>query len=283
MDDVAVVVCSYDGDDPSLTLRCLSAAAAQGPVLLVDMSSTERIATPAAAFERVQVLRRPKSHGLGESRQAGIQASDARYVAFLDSDAIPRAGWLDALLESAAVERVAVAGGPVVPVWPERKPPLLFRTQAAGDFLSMLDLGGERIETPRVLPGNMIVDRSLTGEGVFTPDRGRRPASLVGAEEIEMMLRVREAGHAIVYEPRAIVDHHTRAERMSWRWMWRRLEAAGREAAQNRQELEPLPRRLTRTDHLFRLLGAPAFGLGRFRGGRDIARVETAAKRTPEE
>ena len=157
----------------------------------------------------------------------------------------------------------------MVPRWPDgRRPPALFRTQAAGNFLSMLDLGPEALDVPRVLPGNMLVDRELTGAEVFSAGLGRSGDDLLGAEEIAMMVRVRGEGHRIVYDPLAAVDHLTRSERMSWRWMWRRVHAAGREAAIHSSRLEPLPRRTAASDRLFMAVAAPAFLHGRHVAGR---------------
>src|SRR5207253_1244589 len=137
----------------------------------------------------------PGSTGLGASRQVGLAHAPARFVAFLDSDALPRPGWLVALTGAAAEDGVAVAGGPVLPVWPASgRAPALFSTAAAGAFLSMLDLGPQPLDVPRVLPGNMLVDRAATGEQVFAGDLGRRGEDLLGAEEIEMMVRVRAEG-----------------------------------------------------------------------------------------
>jgi GT2 family glycosyltransferase len=78
-----------------------------------------------------------------------------------------------------------------------------------------------------------------------------------------MMLRAADRGERVRYVPAAIVDHRTSAERMSWRWMWRRVHAAGRESALIEARLEPMPRRPTVGDHAFRLLSAPAFIAGR--------------------
>lgn len=269
VEDATVIVCSYGGDDPELVVTALRAAAAQGAVVLVDMSPRTELAERAAALDGVRVRHEPGSTGLGESRQLGLDASDSRYVAFLDADALPREGWLAALRDAVEPPDVAVGGGPVLPVWPAgRRPPTLFRTAPAGDFLSMLDLGPQRLEVPRVLPGNMVVDRELAGERIFSSERGRRPGTLTGAEEIEMMLRLAAEGARIVYEPRAAVDHHTRPERMSWRWMWRRVEAAGRDSVLDGTRLEPLPRRLGASDRLFQAAVAPAYLLGRRRARR---------------
>ena len=271
--DTDVVICSWAGDDRAVTLATLRAAAEQaepGRVHLVDMSPERDLVDAAAGIPGIAAHWEPDSAGLGESRQRGLAHAAGRHVAFLDSDATPRSGWLGALREAAEPEDVAVAGGPVIPQWPRsRRPPALFRTQVAGDFLSMLDLGPEPRDVPRVLPGNMLVDRELTGEAVFATGLGRTPTGdLLGAEEIEMMLRVRAAGHRVVYAPGAAVDHRTSPDRMSWRWLWRRVHAAGREAAIHSEPLEPLPRTLTVKDRLALALMAPAFLHGRHVTGR---------------
>lgn len=264
-----VVICTWAGDEPAISLGTIAAAARQGPVVVVDMTPDRAlIASQASAIAGVRVVHVPGSSGLGESRARGLAETDSRRVAFLDSDAVPRPGWLAALERAVAEEDVAVAGGPVLPLWPPgTRVPRLFRTTSAGDFLSMLDLGHERLDVPRVLPGNMLIDRELTGEEVFDPLRGRTRGSLVGAEEIAMMLDVARRGLRLVYVPEAAVDHHTRAERMSWRWMWQRAEAAGREDAVTDERLAPMPRRMSAADQLFRAAVAIPFLRGRRRAG----------------
>ena len=266
-DPLDVVVCTWAGEDRDVALRTIRAAAAQSNVVLVDMSPDDRIVGPASQIAGVTVHYLPGSSGLGESRQRGLSVSERRLVAFLDADAIPRPGWRDALTAAIAPPDVAVAGGPVLPVWPVR-PPALFRSASAGDFLSMLDLGPEPLDVPRVLPGNMVVDRELTGEAVFSTELGRRESELLGAEEIRMMVRVVAEGRRIVYTPDAAVDHLTTGDRMNWRWMWRRVEAAGRESVLTDRRLEPIPRPVSARDRLFQAAVAPAYLLGRRRAGR---------------
>ena len=272
--DVNVVICTYAGDDATLLRDSVAAAAGQaaaGRTIVVDMTSDGRMLAGLDGVGGITPVHLPESSGLGDSREAGLLRSSERYVAFLDSDAVPHDGWLGALRDAIGAHDVAVAGGPVLPRWPRhaRVPPL-FRTTAAGDFLSMLDLGPERADVPRVLPGNMIVDRESAGGEVFDRELGRRAGHLLGAEEIAMMVRLRTAGKRIVYEPRAAVDHHTTADRMRWRWMWRRVEAAGQESLLNGVRLEPMPRRVTARDHVFLAAVAPAYAVGRLRARRAL-------------
>jgi hypothetical protein len=265
---IDVVICSYAGDDLRLAIEVIGAAARQvrsGQVVVIDSwpdaALAERLADPAVRVERVA-----PGTPLGEARQRAVEVSSAQRLAFLDSDAVPRPGWLDALATTVAIDRVAVAGGPVLPVWPHnRRVPRAFNTQPAYDFLSMLDLGREVVDVPRVMPGNMVVDRERVGEAIFSTTWGRRGADLVGAEESLMMLDVLDRGLRIVYDPRAAVDHHTKAERMSWRWMWRRAEAAGREAHMLRRREPPLPRTFSTRDRAFLAAVAPAYFAGRAR------------------
>jgi GT2 family glycosyltransferase len=263
--DVAIVICTWDGDDRDLTRRVITAAAEQGPVVVIDMSPHHDLREWAHDQPAVRLEHVPASRGLGESRQIGMDLTGTRFVAFVDSDAMPRKDWLAALMRAVAPDDVAVAGGRLLPVWPSRRRPPLFRTAVAGDFLSMFDLGDEPLVVPRVLPSNMIVDRSLTGPGVFDVNAGRNRGALFGAEEIDMMRRVVAAGWRIVYEPGAIVDHRTASARMSWRWMWRRAYAAGQEARAHGERLAPLPRRLGLADRLFQAVIAPAYVVGAVR------------------
>lgn len=261
-----VVVCSYAGDVTELTLDVLRRAAGQaegdGQTLLIDMSPDDTITAPAAEIPGVTVHHVPDSNGLGESRQVGLERSDARYVAFIDSDAPPRPQWRAALHRAVEADDVAIAGGPVIPIWP-RRPPRLFRAQTAEAFLSMFDLGPDQLEVPRVLPGNMAIDRELTTQ--FQRHLGRKEGQLVSAEETQLMIDAKRDGWRILYVPDAAVDHHTRPDRLNWRWMWRRAFAGGREAAMHGPRLEPIPRDLGLIDYAFLASITVPFFAGRAR------------------
>lgn len=87
-----------------------------------------------------------------------------------------------------------------------------------------------------------------------------------------MMARLAERNGRVVYAPEAVVDHHSPAERLTWRWIWRRAEASGREAGSLDIKLTPLPCRLGWRDRAFLAACAPPYALGRIRARRRLRR-----------
>ena len=131
----------------------------------------------------------------------------------------------------------------------------------------MLDLGPRPRAIPRVMGTSYALDRErLPGSPPFRGDLGRRPGRLFSWEEVQLSLDVIAAGGRIRYEPAAIVTHHIRADRLSWRWMLRRAHLAGRETRYWHERLEDFPRPLTLRDRVFQLATWPAFASGRLRG-----------------
>ena len=265
--DVTVGMATRD-DDPTIFARALDAALAepmQEPPLVVDMSRGDGIrAVAQARGTAVRYVAFPESRGLSDSRNRIVSSVATRYLLFLDADAVPAAGWANAVRERfERDERAAIVGARCLPVWPRKMPPL-FDTAPARDFLGMLDLGSQPIAVPRIVGTSFALDRDrLPRREPFRLELGRRPGSDLGGEEIALCEEVRAAGWSVVYEPGAVVHHHVRRGRDRWRWMLRRAFAAGREAARLERRLEPLPRRMSARDRVFLAAIAPAFLVGR--------------------
>lgn len=252
---MSAVLVACSADDPSLAAEVIRAVISQGCSELVVVGEESVLLAVVDNDVQPKMLPVSPETPLGEARNIGADAAANRLVAFLDPDAVPQPGWLDAIQGAFATEGVAMVGGPVRPVWPDGHVPFLFKnSRAAGHFLSMLDLGHERIDVPRVFPGNMVIDLESVGERPFETESGRRPGSLIGAEEIPMMVMARRSGMKIVYEPGAAVAHHSRSERMNWRWMWRRAFAAGRDRVRNSRDLDAMPEKRTVYDIAFQLM-----------------------------
>lgn len=266
MTDLTVAIPTFEGD-PTLLRRVLGEARAQAPgeVIVADMSRTSVVADTCADVGGITLIALPQSRGVAESRNACTRRASSRYVLFLDSDAVPEPGWARAMRAGFEREAVAIVGARVLADW-ERRPPALFTTATAADWLSMFDLGPEPKEVPRVMGTSYALDLERTGNAPFDEELGRKPGDEMGHEEVRLAQAVRGAGWRCWYEADAVVRHRLSSERGTWSFMARRAFTAGREMALEPARLEPLPRRLTPRDRAFQLLVAPLVLAGRVRG-----------------
>jgi hypothetical protein len=262
--DVTVGLAVFE-DDPAVLALALDSVLAE-PLehdpLVVDMSRGGAFRALAGARPRIRYVPFPGSAGLSDSRNRLVQLAATRFLLFVDADAVPEAGWASSIRRSFQGD-VAVVGARCLPVFP-RAVPRFFETPAALDLLGMFDLGPEPLDVPRIMGTSFAVDlERLPSRTPFSLEHGRRPGVLEGGEEILLCEAVRAAGWTVRYEPSAIVRHHLRAERASWRWMLRRARVAGREARRAGGRLEPLPRRFGARDYAFLAVIAPAYFAGR--------------------
>jgi mycofactocin glycosyltransferase len=253
-------------DDPDVLAEVLDAVIAQSagnPVVLVDMSTDDGVRRVCEARAgAVRYFHLPASRGVSDSRNAVVGHVDTRYVVFLDSDAVPEPGWAAAM--RAAFDRepgAAVVGARVLPRWSSR-PPRLFKTGVAGDFLSLFDLGDQPLEVPRIMGTSYAIDLARVPEQPFPPELGYQIGNPLGGEEPELCARAVRDGWRVVYEPAAVVWHVIDPARATWRSMFRRVYNAGREARRLGERHAPLPRRVTAGDRLFQVAIAPAFAAG---------------------
>ncbi len=210
-------------------------------VLVVDNASTDDTARALADLDRrsgsaLRVLTEPEV-GLSAARNRGLAAAAGDVVVFLDDDAVPRPGWLQALVAPFAARTVVCVGGPIVVRFPSLPPPW-YRPELAS-ALSGFDLGPEPRNlrygrTGDVYPyGANIAFRVTAARGVggFSRAVGLRGAELLAHEETDLCYRLEAAGGEIRYTPDAVVDHWVLAERLTPEWFLARFEAGGRSAA----------------------------------------------------
>ncbi|HEY6886697.1 MAG TPA: glycosyltransferase, partial [Solirubrobacter sp.] len=121
--DVAVVIPAHDRVDA--LAACLARVGACGELVVVDDGSRDPASVAAVVTERCQatssdhaprIVRRERGGGPAAARNAGVAATTAPLVAFLDSDTLPTPGWLAPLVAHFADPRVgAVAARVRVP------------------------------------------------------------------------------------------------------------------------------------------------------------------------
>lgn len=159
--------------------------------------------------------------GLHNARHAGAQAAQGEILVYVDDDVIAPPDWLKAMLKPYADSQVACVGGKTLPRW-EAEPPVWLNQFGGngGGNLSLLDLGDDSLELawPETVYGcNMSVRRSVLYEvGGFNPDAigERRLIWLRGDGETGLQEKIYDAGHKVLYEPRAGLYHRIPASRL---------------------------------------------------------------------
>jgi mycofactocin glycosyltransferase len=213
LDRPAVTVVIPVRDRHAELARCLAGLRAGGShpfVIVVDDASADPGAIAAiAATHGARVIRRPVNGGPGAARNTGLAAASTELVAFLDSDCVPAAGWLDRLLPHFADPAVGAVAPRIVPH--QAGTSWLARYEGAS---STLDMGarpsivrpGARVS---YVPGAaLVVRRAAAGAGFAD-------GMFVG-EDVDFVWRLGAAGWRVRYEPSATMGHDHRVEFRPW-------------------------------------------------------------------
>ena len=192
-------------------------------IVVVDNAPSDDSTRDAVArYPRIRYVREPRP-GLDWARNAAIRSSGADIVAYTDDDVCVDRGWVRAIAAAFDDEPHAMCvTGLVVPDELDTRAQVLFETYGgfgrgyrrqvyrvdleAGESAAQLYGGTGRFGTG----ANMAFRRAFfDGEGLFDPalDVGT-PSN--GGGDLEMFFRVLKTGHALVYEPAALVRHRHR-------------------------------------------------------------------------
>lgn len=177
--------------------------------IVVDASRDDRTAEVVRRFPDVRYLRNGRGAGtLATSRSIALDAAIGEVIAFLDDDAFARPQWLEHLLQPYLDDEVSAVGGRALTghvdeqrAGPDEIGRLLPDGRLVGNFA--VD-PGHMLEVDHMLGANMSlrtsVARALGGIHDHYPGTCLR-------EDADMPLRMRMAGHRVVFAPEAIVDH----------------------------------------------------------------------------
>ncbi len=222
----SVVICTYNR--PRMlagTVRsCLADATRRGTpyeIVIADNSVDGHAAPLVASLAGAPVPVRSVRAGppnISIARNAGIAASVAPLVAFLDDDLVVEPGWLDALID-------AIAGGadgaigPVRPVFEGGAPAW---DPAGARFTRVLHApAGTPIVPSARTPGFVVStatsiwrrDTCFTDASPFDPAFGAS-----GGEDLDLFLRLERRGRRFVWCPGAGVQETIPAGRTAWRY-----------------------------------------------------------------
>lgn len=152
----------------------------------------------------------------GSSRNTALEHCTAEIVVFLDDDAAAQPDWLATLVAVYDDERVYAVGGAALPEYATRRPRWF---PASFDWVFGCHYDG--------LPEQLAPTRHLIGT---TMSIRREPFVALGGfhtddfDDMDLSHRVAHAhgAESVLYQPEAVVRHHVGADRLTWRYFWRR-------------------------------------------------------------
>lgn len=211
--DVTVVVPAHNKFE--VTYHCLVGLLfahnrASFEVVLVDDGSSDETREAERFLSGVRVVRHEKALGFVDACNAGAALARGRYVAFLNNDTEPTAGWLDELIRTfIEFDGVGLAGSKLVYgdgrlqeagglIWRTGNPSLVGRKGNAEDprynYLRQTDyVSGAAVLLPLELWREV---------GGFSPEFA--PGYF---EDTDLAMKVRAAGKRVVYVPTSTVIH----------------------------------------------------------------------------
>src|SRR5579863_5319775 len=122
--NLTVCICSHNR--PSYLGDCLqglrrqTVSAERFDILVVDSASTGD--APAQMAEAVHTtsnarLLRVQQPGVSFARNAGADAAQGSYIAYIDDDAVPDPDWIQCILAAIAERQPDLIGGRILPHW----------------------------------------------------------------------------------------------------------------------------------------------------------------------
>ena len=182
-------------------------------VIIVDDGSATPLSLEAFADApcEIEILRHDSSLGPAAARNTGLARCGTEFVAFLDSDVVPRRGWLEALLGHFCDPAVALVAPRIVA--------LHVGDTAVGRYemvRSALDLGAREAPVVPYGPVAYLPSAALAGRRSALLEVGGFDASLQSGEDVDLCWRLVESGSRLRYEPIALVAHDHRTRLRQW-------------------------------------------------------------------
>ena len=226
--DVSVAICTYNRPQMlSGVLECLAlqeyANRLNWEILVVDNhpAATARPVLNAYLSEsrpRIRYIHEP-TPGLSRARNRAIHEAYGAVIAFLDDDVMVPKTWLVEMLRAFERTGADCIGGRVLVKW-EGQPDdavLACERELVAFDKGDADIRLFRREVP--IGANLALRATvLQNEPLFMCDLGRTRTSLMGCEEIELLLRLLRRGRRIWYSAGSVVLHRTGGERLLARY-----------------------------------------------------------------
>ena len=207
----AVIVATYRR--PDFVRECLDHLQRQtvspGRVIVVDASPDDLTRAVVAEYPAVEYRRNDMGAGtLASSRAIGVQGVTEDVIAFIDDDAYAEPQWLEELLSAYEPQDVGAVGGRARNGQPGEETEGIDRI---GRFLRNGRLTGHFAADPgRIIPADHMLGANMSVRTAVLRSFGGIHDYYPGTclrEDADIGLRVRLAGHRVVYAPAAVVRH----------------------------------------------------------------------------
>jgi glycosyltransferase involved in cell wall biosynthesis len=194
---VSVIIVTYN--DKSKLLDCLHSLHEQTlpddlrEILVVDDGSTDGTTEEVRrTFSDTRVIR--KEHGGADtSRQLGVNVAGGKYLAFIDSDCIAPADWLEKIVDALQSNEDIAVGGRIV-----HRGSFLTRLVGIADFGEFQ--GTQEKEVTTLPTCNIAVAKQLANEFPFNSE-------LPAGGDTAFCHRLRQGGKRIVFHPEVMIFH----------------------------------------------------------------------------
>jgi glycosyltransferase involved in cell wall biosynthesis len=270
---VTIVVCAYTGDRWATLRRAIDTVLNQAnpsdELLIVVDHNDGLLAQCREYLGAAAVLSNSHRRGLSGARNTALDKARGSIIVFLDDDAIPLDGWLDALRAPYVDERVLGVGGFAKPRWLGGQPAWF-----PEEFLWVVGC------SHRGLPSDVHPVRNLVGAnmsfrksafdhvGGFAEQMGRIGERLLACEETEFSIRLKQAkpDAIILYQPSSQVEHQVVQQRASLLYFFRRCWGEGISKAEVSRRVNRRQALSAESHYASRVLPR-----GIWKGGRDMA------------
>lgn len=224
---ISVVICTYD-EPMELFESCINSLSVQETIkelIVIDSSKNSFIKDfcikKGGNIRYYYTLPR----GVSEAKNEGVLHSYCDIVAFTDSDCMVEKDWAKNLYTSFS-ENVAIVGGKILPKWLVEPNKIFLNSAIVQGFYSLFDMGDQLKEVEIIFGGGFAVNKTLIKGHVFRNSL-RTKENLICGEETDLCKRVKENKLKVIYNPSVIIWHQIPRERISFRWMWKRVYSSG--------------------------------------------------------
>lgn len=222
---VSVIICTRNrAASLDRTLTSLAAMAVPAgldwELLVVDNGSTDNTSAIIASFAKSLPIRRVEQPiaGLSNARNAGVGEALGDFILWTDDDVIVHENWLASWFR-AFRERpdAAVFGGRTEPIFEEPQTPwFVANRQHLQSLLAVRDADWTEVTADQMPWGlNFAVRRVEQRTNLYDPQLGVAPGRRLGGEEVDVIMRILDAGGTGHWVWDATVYHLISAQRQT--------------------------------------------------------------------